>query len=514
MTYSFSEFSLDPDAFELTRDTDKIAVEPQAFSLLQFLIENRDRVVSKDELIEKVWDGRIVSDAALNSCVNAARRAVSDNGKAQAVIKTFPRRGFRFVAEVSNITSTGKRLQPERGAPTQSDGPSIAVLPFDNLSADPEQDYFSDGMAEDLITDLSKISNLYVAARNSTFAFKGRVPEVREIADKLGVAFILEGSVRRMGERLRINAQLINAADGGHVWAERYDGELTEIFEFQDRIREKIVAALRLKLTPADKTRTERRRTENIDAYDLFLKGRQNYFRYAPESLAAAIGQLEKAIELDPGFADAYGYLSYCTFASRILRWLDYDETLENALSLAERAVSLDPESALAHTRLGWILGWMRRYDEAFESFETALSLQPDLAETHTYYGELLNFYGDYERALELCQRAYRLDPLQPPSWEYHLGHAYLGLGRLQEAIDNIQSACARAPKFIPARLYLTFAYAESDRMQDARAQIETVRELNPSYTIAMIRDDFPFRQEEECERFLDAIRRAGLPEK
>jgi adenylate cyclase len=302
--------------------------------------------------------------------------------------------------EVKNVSAPVKvfaiRLQDPAGvsasaAQNIADKPSIAVLPFDNLSGDPEQEYFSDGMAEDLITDFSKISNLYVAARNSSFLFKGQMPDVRDVAEKLGVAYVLEGSVRKMGERLRTNAQLIDAADGDHLWAERYDGNMDEIFDFQDRIRAEIVAALELKLTPYDKALSGRKPTDNLEAYDLFLKGRASYHRYTPELLLEGRACLEKAIEIDPEFADAHGWLSYCHFQGWATLWPGFDDSLERAIELAERGVALDGSSAIALTRLGWIQNFLRRYDSAIANLEKAIALAPDSADVNASFGQVLN---------------------------------------------------------------------------------------------------------------------------
>ena len=233
MIYRFGDHTLDTEGFRLTARGEEIAVEPQVFALLQFLIEHHDRVISKDEIIEHVWDGRIVSDGTLNSRINSARRALGDDGKAQAVIKTFPRRGFRFVAEVTDDNA------PEAKAtlPSPSTGKlSIAVLPFDNLSGDPEQEYFSDGITEDIITALSRIRQFFVIARNTAFTYKGQPMDVQAVAKELGVRYVLEGSVRRAGDRVRISAQLIDGAAGNQLWAEKYDRGLEDVFEVQDEI--------------------------------------------------------------------------------------------------------------------------------------------------------------------------------------------------------------------------------------------------------------------------------------
>ena len=394
-----------------------------------------------------------------------------------------------------------------------NDKPSIAVLPFDNMSGDPEQEYFSDGMAEDLITDLSKITNLSVAARNSSFSFKGQMPDVRDVGDRLGVAFVLEGSVRKMGERLRINAQLIDTGDGTHLWAERYDGDMAEIFDFQDRIRAEIVAALALQLTPSDVAQTRNRRTVDIEAYDLYLKGRENYFRYTAEAYKVAINCFERAIELDPNFADAYGYLAYCYFAAWVLRWPGSEnKNLNDAMDMAKKGVSLDSGSAIAYTRLGWTLGFARRFDEAIASFEKSLSLDSDLAETYSYYGEILNFYGDLEKGLEFTEKALQLDPYAPPTWQFHAGMSYFGLGRLVEAITIFENVVEQVPKFLPARMFLTCAYAELDRIDEARKQFDA---MGPGQSDCrrIIEEVWPYPSDEYGERLFNGLSKAGLSE-
>jgi adenylate cyclase len=289
-----------------------------------------------------------------------------------------PVRAYRIVAEGGNLTSIDTDEDRKRRRPLP-DKPSIAVLPFDNLSGDPEQEYFSDGMAEDIITDISKISGVFVTARSSSFAFKGQSIDVKEVAAKLGVKHILEGSVRKMGAKLRINAQLIDAASGGHIWAERYDGDIEDIFEFQDNIREQIVAALQVSLTPTDKALTKRRQTDSVEAYDLFQKGRASFYRYTREDFLEAIRRFEEAIEIDPNFADAYGYMSLC---HNLYGWAvmgpEYDENLDRANELAERGIALDSTSAFALARLGWIQMFLRRYDPAIANLEKAIAMAPN----------------------------------------------------------------------------------------------------------------------------------------
>jgi TolB-like protein len=482
VNYQFGDCSLDTGSLELKRSGDLVALEPQVFRLIVCLIENRDRVVSKNNLIEKVWDRRIISDGALNTCINSARNAVGDNGKTQAVIKTFPRRGFRFVADVVDI-QPGPFPAGSEASPLP-DKPSIAVLPFENLSGDPDQEYFADGLAEDLITDLSKISGLFVIARNSAFAFKGQTIDVRRVAEELGVRHVLEGSVRKAGGKVRINAQLIDAASGGHVWAERYDGDLKDIFSLQDKITAQIVSALQVSLTPTDKALTERKPTDIVEAYDLFLRGRANFYLYTPEHTLEAIKCLEHAIQIDPNFGDAYSYLSFCYFIGCIYMFPGFDHTFERSYEVAEKGVALDRTSAVALARLGWVQAFLRRYDQAIANFEQAIALEPNNAEAYAYFGQTLNYWGDPEKGLELIEKALSIEKIPPPNWDLILGHSHLLMQRYDEALGRFLKTIERAPMFTYAYLLLACAQIGLNRLDEARDTIKTALEITPRYTV------------------------------
>jgi TolB-like protein len=530
MRYRFEDYLLDVDCQELRRGADLVAIEPQVFDLLLFLVRNRDRVVSKEDLVAKIWNGRAISDSTLSSRITIARQVIGDSGEEQRLIRTVARKGIRFIGEVSEDVSSPTQALPlasgdtakvqpldtfaETDFKTLSGKPSIAVLPFVNLSADPEQEYFSDGMAEDLITDLSKISGLSVAARHSSFTFKARSANVKEVAKRLGVAFILEGSVRKMADRLRINAQLIDAAQGTHIWAERFDGDIAEIFDFQDRIRKEIIAALELKLTPAEASRSERQRTTSLEAYDHLLRGRSEYYRYGPEQVARAVDHFTAASKLDPSFADAYSYLSYCYFARFMMMWPGADPDLGPALEAAEKAVSLNPASATTLSRLAWLLAFLRRHDESFSHFEKAIALEPNNVEALAAYAEVLNHWGDPERALELNTRAVTGgDAASHPNWEYNFGHSYLILRRYEEAIHRLRHAIELAPKFLPAHVRLTCAYAELDRLEEAKQEAAQILQLNPGFSIEFWDEFTPYRTPDQRERFRSMLRKAGLPE-
>src|SRR5216117_1717173 len=308
--FQFDKFLLDTDRRELRGGNGGVVhVEPQVFDLLLHLVQNTNRVVTKDELIERVWNGRVVSDAALNSRINAARRAIGDSGEKQAIIRTVQRRGFLLAADVTTRAS-GAAAANQRNARAEGaspglalpDKPSIAVLPFQNLSGDPAQDYFADGMVEDIITALSRFKALFVIARNSSFTFKGKAVDIKEVGRRLGVRYVLEGSVRKAEGKVRISGQLIDAITGAHIWADRFERDLTDVFALQDEVTAAVVSAIQPKLLETEIAMSMRRRSENLTAYDFYLRAMQQYYLTTREGLAEAMGLAHRALELDPRF--------------------------------------------------------------------------------------------------------------------------------------------------------------------------------------------------------------------
>ncbi len=400
-----------------------------------------------------------------------------------------------------------------KAEPRPPAGPSIAVLPFANISGDPEQEYFADGLSEDLITDLSKISGLFVVARNSSFSFKGENADIRDVAAKLGVAHVLEGSVRKMGTKVRINAQLIDAATGGHLWAERYDGDLDDIFTLQDEIMAEIVSAMELHLTAADRASAARKPTRSVEAYDLCLRGRAEYYRYTPDHFANARRYFEQAIEIDPAYAEAYGYLSYCLTTTFVFTWSGAEDSLDRALGLAEKSLALDSRSSVAHSRLGWVLGYFGEYERAAENFEQAIALDGRDAAAFFAFGETMNRAGLPEKAVPLIEQAIGLEIVAPPAWGIGMGHAYVLLRNYDEALAKFLQVLDRVPRFIPARVQLARSYGEMDRVSDAKSMIAALREVAPRYTVRSAQRMFPYPDEENRTRLRDGLRKAGLPE-
>ncbi len=373
----------------------------------------------------------------------------------------------------------------ERMALPLPDKPSIAVLPFSNMSDDPSQDYFADGMSEDLITDLSRISGLFVIARNSSFTYKGQQVKVRQVAEDLGVRYVLEGSVRRAGDQVRINAQLIDATTGGHLWAERYDGALADVFALQDRVTEKIVSALAVKLTIEDRKALEHSgRPLNLDAYEYVLRGRAKLAQANRQATIEARKLFEKAIEADPKYARANVNLGLLHYHEWRYWGLDRDRNMARALELAREAITLDDASAGAHALIALVLQWRGEHEAADREADRVLSMGSLQTET---LGNLGGYWWRATRtreAVDLLERAIRLDPLHTPDWLMWLGHSYLRLKLPEKAAAVLETGVKRARDYVAVHLYLALSYAMLDRMEEARAQMNEVLRINPKFSI------------------------------
>ena len=395
--------------------------------------------------------------------------------------------------------------------PTPPDRPSIAVLPFTNISGDPEQEYFADGLAEDLITDLSKLAGLTVIARNSSFTFKGRQVDSKEAARILGVRNILEGSVRKMGARVRINAQLIDGASGGYLWADRYDGDLKDIFDLQDEILDKIVAALEVNLTRRDNERIKYRSTDNVNAYDLFLKGRTKFYAMTLDTFIEADRLFQQSIELDENFVPPYTFLSFMQCSRWLFMWPGLSGDLADALAYAEKAIAIDGLSGMARTRLGWTRLWMGQHDAAIANLEPGVELDPANAEGYAYLAEALNYAGEPERAVDMTHKALENDPMLPSNCQFHLGHSYYLLGNFDEAADAISRALNATPEFPPGHVVLAAVYSELGQMDAAANEVEILGAAAPAYSLKEIARLYPHRPPAVKEQLLAALGKAGM---
>ncbi len=408
----------------------------------------------------------------------------------------------------------------ERMAFPLPDMPSIAVLPFDNLSGDPNQEYFADGIAEDLTTDLSKISGLFVIARNSAFAYKGKTVRPRQVAEELGVRYVLEGSVRRSGDKLRINVQLIDAASGGHIWADRYDGLLADVFGLQDRVSRKIVSVLAVQLTEGEEERVAHRETKKTEAYDAFLEGWQHYLRQNPENFRKAISLFEKALEMDPEYARAHAALAatYMNIWRRYwhakvgLRYLHDPQFL--AQQFLEKAL-LDP-TPLAYQVAATVLSQQGQHAEAIAAAEQAIALDPNDADGYVALAGTLTLSGKPEEAYRLVKRAMRLNPHYPPSYLYELGIAEFGMEQFEKAAESLQRASALNPDDRWSSRLLLATYGLLDRKKDATDLRERVgkswRGFDP-LTVRSVAFWYPFKQVTDADRLAQGLRRAGVPD-
>ncbi len=389
MQFSFDDHVLDTNTRELRRGAERIAVEPQVLDLLIYLVDNRDRVVTKDDMIASIWGGRPVSDTALTSRIYAARKAIGDTGRDQKLIRTVSRKGLRFIGRLDppsagvslpEVPPSPDALAELRRAGPAPDRPVIAVLPFNNMSDEPDQEYFSDGISEDLITALSKLRWFFVIARNSSFIYKGKAVHVRQVGEELGAGYVVEGSVRKSGDRIRITAQLNDVASGSHVWAERYDRDAADVFGVQDEITGAIVSAIEPQLYAAENHRSRSKPPSRLDAWELVMRALAHYGQVSPGDHAIAQDLLQKAIAIDPDYCQALGVLSASYTFGAHMGWADAAVVVPLAERAALAAVRIDGEDPWAHFALGGVHLILRRFDDALAAIELALHLNPSFS--------------------------------------------------------------------------------------------------------------------------------------
>jgi TolB-like protein len=526
LRYLFEEYAFDTDRRELHRGSDVVSIAPQVFDLLDYLIRNRERVVSKDDLVNAVWNGRIVSDAALTTRLNAARTAIGDSGEEQHFIKTLPRKGFRFVGPVREVQGpaggevANSPVEPTKPALTLPDKPSVAILPFANLSSDPEQEFFADGIVEEIITALSRFKALFVIARNSSFTYKGRAVDVKQVGRELGVRYVLEGSVRKSANRVRITGQLVDTSTGAHLWAERFDGDLSDIFDLQDQVTESVVGAIAPAVEKAEIERAKRKPTESLDAYALYLRGLDRFYQGVASRQAndEALRLFNSAIELDPDFASAYGRAALCYVWAKANGWIsDTANAIAEVKRLAHRAVELGKDDPIAPAVAGWALAYVvRDLGVGAALIDRALVLNSNSAEAWNFGGWVKNFLGEPEPAIERFARAMRLSPLDPRLTTMRSGtaHAHFLLGRYDEAASWAALALQDRPDFQPGLRIAAASNAMAGRPDEAHKAMARLRQLNPALRVSALKNvQAPYRRAEDLSRYEEGLRRAGLPE-
>jgi len=520
--YRFNQCTLDTSQYQLSLSDKPISIEPLVFDLLVYLIEHRDRVVTREELLDNLWKGKVVTDAALGARLKDARKVVQDSGTKQAVIKTIHGRGYQFIADVDESSADHSPEKPESWSSKEAlplpDEPSIAILPFTNMSGDPEQEYFSDGITEDIITSLSKIKNLLFIARNSTFTYKGKSVDVRQVGREQGVRYVLEGGVRKVGNRVRITAQLIDTSTGQHRWAERYDRDLEDIFAVQDEITQKIVSELDVQLRAGEQARLWSSGTGNFEAWECVRMGSDILNSLAGDQIGEAMRLLKRAIDLDPEYAAAWAWLAWYHFHISE----DYDSThseeerkhaLESTRDCARQALEFDPSSADGYAALSLYHLSLSEHEAAIANINKSVQLAPNHANNVAVSAAVLNKCGQPEKAIERIRKAMRLSPVYP-SWNLSiLGQAYRLAGMIDVAIETYNELINIESESLEGQIALAEIFGASNQPDQAAVSVKEVLRLNPDFTIKKYVDDLAYSDPAVNLRFADGLRKAGLPE-
>jgi TolB-like protein/Tfp pilus assembly protein PilF len=523
LRYLFENYAFDTDRRELHRGADLVPLAPQVFDLLDYLIRNRERVVSKDDLISAIWNGRVVSDAALTTRLNIARSAIGDSGEDQRLIKTLPRKGFRFVGpgQQTHVPSGAEVADKPEESPKPAlalpDKPSIAILPFINLSSDPDQDYFADGMVEDIISGLSRSKSLFVIARNSSFTYKGKAVDIKQVGRELGVRYVLEGSVRKAGNHVRISGQLIDAESGAHVWADKFDDRLEDIFDLQDRLTSSVIGAISPQLMRAEFERVRRKPTESLQAYDYFLQALACLYKETREGNTEALKLTQIANSVDPELALSYA-LGAFIYTQRKGNQLvtEPEHEISETRRLARRALELDKDDPTVLTNAGWGLAFVvGELEEGAALLLRAISLDPNNVAARIWSGWTQIYVGNLEATIEHCHAALRLTPLNPHTFLARQGIAFAHFlaGRYDESLVWATKAMRLQPNFIGIYRIAMGCHVMSGRIEEARQVCAHVMLMNPNQRVSALKDLHPRLKPEHLKRMEDAYRIAGMPE-
>jgi adenylate cyclase len=513
--YTFERWTLDCRRGALTGERGDIALRPKSFEVLRFMIENAGRLVSRDHVLDAVWPGVTVTEESLTQCVSELRQALGDSE--QRIIKTVPKRGYRFAVPVgSDPDASSSTIDLPSSTYRMVDGPSIAVLPFANLSGDTSQEYLSDGITEDIINGLSQFSDLSVISRNSSFSYKGRAIDVREVGRQLGVRYLVEGSVRRFGDRIRITAQLVDAPSGVRRWAERFDRQLGDIFSVQDEITQAVVSIVVAHLGNAEGERTARKNPSSWTAYDLLLQGEQALRTYeqswAPNHLYEARRLFAEAYKVDADNARICAMLGHTYvrgYAEPLIEELGDRRIADHGYELVSKAVSLDPNLPLARAYLGWALFWLHQPEAAVAEYERAIALNSNFSDWR--FPAVLAYAGAPKRALEVVQAQFRLDPFHPPHMHAFQGHALYMLKRYQEALTPLRECIRRGPQVLLGHVWLAATLIRLGERAEARAIIADVMQRAPLMTLKRWPAPSLYRDPHDGEHMIEALREAGL---
>jgi TolB-like protein/Tfp pilus assembly protein PilF len=484
MILEFGPFLLDSVAEILFRGTEPVMLGQRAVALLRLLLEQAGTPVSKQSLIDAAWPNLAVEESNLTVQIAALRRVFEDVPGGAGWIETLPRRGYRYVGPEVVSRDRPEAANVQRPALALPDKPSVAVLPFSNLNGDPEQEYFADGMVEDIIAGLSRIKWLFVVARNSSFTYKGMAVDMKRVGRELGVRYLLQGSLRKDGNRVRVSAQMVEAETGGHLWTERFDRALDDIFELQDEIALNVVGAIEPSLRRAEVERVKRKRPDSLDAYDLVLQSQSDVYSGMPARVTKALVLLERALALDPAYALAHAFAAMCHHCLFLRAGL-HEENRAASIRHAEAAILHGQDDALALTFAGFSIGMDGHdHDAGFATLEAALAFSPSSAITYNVGGVMFGWAGEAERAIEWGTRAMRLSPFDPRAWSafhaFALGHFHRG--RYEDAAKAARKAVQLNPGHSISHMLLVAPLAKLGRLKEAEAAAARVLELQPGF--------------------------------
>jgi TolB-like protein len=512
----FGRFRLDLGRRELWRDETLMHLGNRVFDILCVLVLAKGKVVTKDELMARVWSGLTVEDSNIHVHVSALRKALDEGANGQSHVVTVPGRGYQFIGLQSPPPADKGEADIRQGL-SLPDRPSIAVLPFQNMSGDAEQEYFADGIVEEIITALSRMRWLFVIARNSSFTYKGRAVDVKQVGRELGVRYVLEGSVRKAASRVRITGQLVDTATGAHLWADRFDGGLEDIFDLQEQVTASVVSAIAPKLEQAEIERAKRKPTESLDSYDYFLRGMASVYQWTRDDISEALKLFYRAIELDPNFATAHGMAAWCYLWRTAHGWTtDRSQEIAETTRLARRVAESGKDDAVALAFGGLALAYVARdLEGGIALINRALVLNPNLTTAWYASGWVRAFLGETDVAIEHLARAMRLSPLDPLMFlmQALTALAHFIAGRYTEAAEWAAKAVREQPNFLGAIRNLAASSALSGRLDEAQKALARACQLDPDLRISNLRDRVGPYRPEDFARYAQALRLAGLPE-
>lgn len=515
MRYQFDDFSLDSECFEISKGGEPLSCEPQVIELLILLVSNHDRTVSKEEINQVIWKGRVVSEAALSSRIKMLRQLLGDDGRNQRIIRTVHKRGFRFVASLSSDSDPEPSLIQDSVENNLRNKPSVVVLPFANLSSEPGHEYLSDGISTDIIAQLAKHRWLDVVARNTAFGFKDRAVDIRSLGNELNVDYVVEGTVQRATNRVRITVNLINAGDAHSVWTERYDREIQDIFALQDEITEMIVARLEPEIGYAERNRVMRSHPSNLQAWDCFHLGVYHSYQFTAEGNKEAQRLLLQSCEIDKHFGAAYAAWAYAVILGMVYWDTPATQTLlDEALRACDKALSLDRQNAVFYAYRARVLLARGEYDLAIAENNTAIAMNPTLAVAHCSLGDSLAYEGRYEESIRCFEKSIELSPNDPQLWAFYTygALALLFKGDYEESLRWLDKA-----RSIPNYQYWTHAHrvvalAYLGRAEEAKKIVGILKNEQENFSLQFAREKlFYLKRQEQIDLYLEGLAKGGV---